>query len=69
MKRWILATVWLLMLVSMVPGSLASEPARTFMAGIDAYQGGNWPAAIEVQLRVYPLCARVELTANNPEPA
>lgn len=47
MKRWLTTAVGLLVLLSLAAGAPASEKARTFMAGIDAYRQGDWPAAIE----------------------
>ncbi|WP_319522836.1 tetratricopeptide repeat protein [uncultured Desulfosarcina sp.] len=47
MKRWLTTAVCLLFLLSLATGAPASEKARTFMAGIDAYGQGDWPAAIE----------------------
>lgn len=52
MRRWgILAAVVILGL-SLTAGHAASDAARTFMAGSDAYRRGDWPAAIEAFQRV-----------------
>jgi len=47
MKRWITTAVGLFILFSFAPGVSASEGARTFMAGIDAYRQGDWQGAIK----------------------
>lgn len=44
MKQWL--TTPLPMVLALVAITLASDNARTFMAGTEAYRQGDWPAAI-----------------------
>ena len=46
MKRWTIAAASLILCLMLASNALASESARTFMTGIDAYRKGDWPAAI-----------------------
>lgn len=45
MKRWMTTAVMLMCLLT-ATSVLAFDAARSFMAGIDAYHKGDWPAAI-----------------------
>ncbi|MBC2710477.1 MAG: tetratricopeptide repeat protein [Desulfosarcina sp.] len=46
MKRLLLTTGSLLLLLTLAATAPASQTARTFMDGAEAYRNGDWPAAI-----------------------
>jgi tetratricopeptide (TPR) repeat protein len=46
MKRFLPAAVILLLLLTHVASAPATQNARTFMDGTEAYRNGDWPAAI-----------------------
>lgn len=46
MKRWVIRSTVLVFVLACFAISPASEIARTFMEGTEAYHNGDWPAAI-----------------------
>lgn len=46
MKAWVLTTGSLVVLLAVAATALATQNARTFMDGTEAYRNGDWPAAI-----------------------
>ena len=46
MQRWHSIAAALILGLLLAGGAMASDAARTFMTGIDAYSKGEWPAAI-----------------------
>jgi tetratricopeptide (TPR) repeat protein len=46
MKRFLLAAAILVLLLTLAPSVPATQNARTFMDGNEAYRTGDWPAAI-----------------------
>ncbi len=47
MKGWKTTAAWFLLVLAIAGTASASENARAFMAGIEAYGKGDWPAAID----------------------
>lgn len=52
MKRWLLTVGSLFVLFTIATAAPASQFARTFMDGTEAYRNGDWPAAIVAFKRI-----------------
>ena len=46
MKAWLLTAGSLVLLLTVAATAPATQNARTFMNGTEAYRNGDWPAAI-----------------------